>query len=301
MAYRKVNISDISELMRIPFIGDDIEINGLNLCNRETSYQSILSFIAHRRFFDFALNNSNVKALILSKALHAEFAPIALDRGKKYSYIISETPEFTFYDIHDELLLKTDFYNKDEKPPMIGHNCKIHPSAVIEENVVIGDNVTIGANSVIRKGSIIEDNVTIGHCSIIGSEGFQAIVGYRKMVKHVGGTIIRRGVFIGDNTTIGNALFEGNTEVGEYSKIDNHVHFAHNCKCGADCVITASSLLMGSSSLKDNVWLACNSVILNGKTVEENGFVGTLAFVNKDVPAGTTVIGIPARELRKNE
>ena len=145
--------------------------------------------------------------------------------------------------------------------------------------------------------SVIDDNVYVGCCSVIGSEGFQAIRGYGKMVKHVGGTHLCHDVYVGDNATVGNALFEGMTEVGPYSKIDNHVHFAHNCVCGHNCVITACSLLMGSTILKDNVWMAPNAVILNGKTIEDDGFVGTLAFVNKDVPAGVTVVGIPAKPL----
>ena len=105
--------------------------------------------------------------------------------------------------------------------------------------------------------------------------------------------------YVGDNTTVGNALFEGVTEVGPYSKLDNHVHFAHNCKCGENCFITACSLLMGSTTLDNNVWLAPNAVTLNGVHVHDDGFVGAISFANKEVFEGEVVAGIPARVLRK--
>lgn len=103
--------------------------------------------------------------------------------------------------------------------------------------------------------------------------------------------------YVGDNTTVGNALFEGVTEVGPYSKLDNHVHFAHNCKCGENCFITACSLLMGSTTLDNNVWLAPNAVTLNGVHVHDDGFVGAISFANKEVFEGEVVAGIPARVL----
>lgn len=89
------------------------------------------------------------------------------------------------------------------------------------------------------------------------------------------------------------------SELGAYSKLDNHVHFAHNCKCGENCFITACSLLMGSTVLDNNVWLAPNAVTLNGVHVHDNGFVGSLSFANKEVFEGEIVAGIPAKVLRK--
>jgi UDP-3-O-[3-hydroxymyristoyl] glucosamine N-acyltransferase len=194
---------------------------------------------------------------------------------------------------------QTGFYNHFQEEPIIGKGCIIHPSAVIENGVVIGNNVQIGPNSVVRSGSVIDDNVYIGCCSVIGSEGFQGIKGYPKMIKHVGGTHLCHDVYVGDCTTVGNALFEGNTEIGAYSKLDNHVHFAHNCNCGEHCFITACSLLMGSTTLENNVWMAPNAVTMNGVRVYDKGFIGAMSMANKDVYEGEVVVGIPAKVLKK--
>ena len=301
MNYHSAKLSEIASLVNVDFVGDDVTIENLNLCNRPTSYNSILGYTTSTKFIHAISQNKAVKALVVSEDVYSEINILLLEEGRKMSYIITGAPEIIFYDIHEALVKRTNFYVAENKEPQIGENCNIHPSAVIEQNVKVGNNVTIGPNSVVRSGSIIDDNVSIGCCSVIGSEGFQAIKGYDKMVKHVGGTHISEGVHIGDNTTIGNALFEGNTEVGSFSKISNHVQISHNCTIGKRCVITTNCIMMGSSHLLPEVWLAPNSVILNGVTIGEDAMVGTLTYANCDVPSGKTVVGIPCRILNKHE
>ena len=301
MNQRKANLGELCALVGASFIGEDVEINGLNLCNRETEYESILGYTTNAKFFDAILKNKAIKSLILSDELLQQFQPMAESAARSFSYILSEQPEFLFYDIHNLLWDKTDFYDHYQQKSIIGKNCDIHSSVVIENGVIIGDNVQIGPNSVVRRGSVIDNNVYIGCCSVIGSEGFQGIKGYPKMIKHVGGTHLYHNAYVGDCSTVGNALFEGVTEVGPYSKLDNHVHFAHNCKCGENCFITACSLLMGSTTLDNNAWLAPNAVTLNGVRVHDNGFVGALSFANREVFEGEVVAGIPAKVLRKIE
>lgn len=299
MEKRKAKLSELCSLVGASFIGEDVEINGLNLCNRETEYESILGYTTSAKFFNAILANNAVRALVLSEELLHRFQPMANEVSHNYSYIVSANPEFLFYDIHNLLWERTEFYDHFNEEAVIGSGCDIHPSVVVESGVKIGNNVQIGPNSVVRRGSVVDDNVYIGCCSVIGSEGFQGIKGYPKMIKHVGVTHLCHDVYVGDNSTVGNALFEGACEVGPYSKLDNHVHFAHNCKCGENCFITACSLLMGSTTLDNNVWLAPNAVTLNGVRVHDNGFIGAISFANKEVFEGEIVAGIPAKVLRK--
>ena len=291
-------LSDIAALVGEHIIGKDCIIGNLNLCNRPTQYSSILGYVTSTKFFEAIQKNTSLKALVINQSLLDELT-IYLDGQKELTYIVVDNPEFRFYDIHQALWNTKLFYDYDDFAPIIGKNCDIHPSAVIENGVIIGNNVQIGPNSVVRRGTVIDDNVYVGCCSVIGSEGFQGIRGYPKMIKHVGGTHLCHDAYVGDCSTVGNALFEGITEVGAYSKIDNHVHFAHNCRCGENCFITACSLLMGSTVLDNNVWLAPNAVTLNGVRVHDNGVVGAISFANKEVYEGEIVAGIPARVLRK--
>lgn len=299
MKERIATLNDIKILIGISYDGTNLEINGLNLCNRQTIYPSIVSYTTSSSFFSEINRNESIKALFITPALLEQF--IHEYPGRKMSYFIVNNPETEFYKLHEKLWEQTVFYNKFTFEPKIGRSCNIHSSAVIENGVIIRDNVIIGPSSVIRKGSIIENNVRIGCCSVIGSEGFQGIRyndGSSHVITHVGGTHLMQSVYIGDNTTVGNALFEGMCIVGKNTKVDNHVHIAHNCLIGDNNIITASSLLMGSSILENNTWLAPNVVVMNKKIIHNNSFVGSMSLVTKDVPENTTVVGIPAKKWK---
>lgn len=296
MDKRKAKLSELADLIGCHYIGDDIIINGLNLCNRPTDYDSILGYTTSELFFDAIYANSHINALVLTKELYEKLRQKDEMGERKMSYIISDEPEVLFYQLQNKLCKETDYYQIESKR-IIGRNCKIHPSAIIEEGTVLGDDVTVGANSVVCAGARIGDNTYIGCCSVIGEDGFQAIHGMEEHIYHSGGVEIGKGVTIGNNTSICRSLFEGATHVGDFSKIDNQVQVSHNCIVGKQCTICVGSLLLGSSTLEDEAYIAPGSVIMNQKTVGEGAFVGTMSYVNKTIKPRQEVFGIPARKL----
>ena len=219
------------------------------------------------------------------------------DYQNRFSCIIVENPEDEFYKIHHILYNETDFYEKKSFEPIIGLNCKIHRTVVIEKGAIVGDNVTIGANSVINSSVIIGNNTHIGCCSVIGSQGFQILrnsLGVPYNVTHVGGTTIGNNVWIGDNVTICNSIFEDALSIGNDCLIDNHTYIAHNCIIGNNNVITAGVIMLGSSELKNNCWIAPGAIIMNRVVINNKGFVGANSMVNSKVEEGVTVVGTPA-------
>lgn len=60
------------------------------------------------------------------------------------------------------------FYRGLKSMNIIGENCKIHPSAILE-GVELGDNVTIGANAVIRLSMIGHDSYVAENNTVINS------------------------------------------------------------------------------------------------------------------------------------
>ena len=69
MRYREIWLNEITQLTNRPFIGEDIIINGLNLCNRKTIYASIISYITSENLVDAVKNNSAIKVLFLTERL----------------------------------------------------------------------------------------------------------------------------------------------------------------------------------------------------------------------------------------
>jgi len=277
----------------------NIEIDGLNLCNRETEKNSILSYAVNANFADNVNKNKSVMALITAENEHG-FDDIIGSRSGCVIYC--KYPEDFFYQVHEALYNNTDFYQKFEFKSKIGTNSNIHPSAIIEQGVVIGNNVTVGPNSVVRSGSIMDDNVTIGCCTVIGSEGFQVIRFANKLplhVSHAGRCHICRDVYISDNCCVANSLFEGETYVGVGVKIDNCVHVGHNSYIGDEAVLTAGAILSGTSIIKERAWVGPNSSILNKVVVGSDSLVGIGSVVTRNVEPGTVVYGSPAKNHHK--
>lgn len=197
-----------------------------------------------------------------------KYIPIA--RKTKLELITCENPRMEFAKVLEtyEPNLKTD----------------IHPT------------VSIGKNTVIHEGTIIGKDVIIGDNCVIGGDGFGYIEDYK--IEHRGNVVINEGVHIGSNTCIDRAVI-GSTIIGENTKIDNLVHIAHGVKIGKSCKIIASSVLCGSVTLGNNVWVSPKAVIKNGITIGDEVVIGLGAVVINNVNRRTTVIGVPAKELKK--
>ncbi|MEQ9304958.1 MAG: acyltransferase [Marinoscillum sp.] len=104
-----------------------------------------------------------------------------------------------------------------------------------------------------------------------------------------------------DNLTLGKR-----TDIGSFSYINAKfgVVIEDLVQIGSHCSIYSTSTIDskdGQVVIKQNARIGTHSVVMPGVTIGENAIVGAFSFVNKDVPANTTVVGVPAKILKKHK
>jgi UDP-3-O-[3-hydroxymyristoyl] glucosamine N-acyltransferase len=215
------------------------------------------------------------------------------------------------------------------RPRLAAGDKGVSPSAKIEPHVVLGPGVVvgagaqigrgtrIGANSVIGPGVAIgrdceiSTNVSIGFALIgdrvrilagaaIGEPGFGATVGPKGLmdIPQLGRVILQDGVSIGANSCVDRGAFE-DTSIGENTKIDNQVQIGHNCRIGRNCAMAAHTGISGSVTMGDGVQCGGRTGVADHITIGDGARLAASSGVIKDVPAGETWGGFPARPARQ--
>ena len=119
---------------------------------------------------------------------------------------------------------------------------------------------------------------------------------YKRQFLHIGGVKIGNDVFIGSNCNIDRGHID-NTTIGDFVRIDNQVHIAHNCQIGKNSILAGKCALSGSVNLGENVILAGDVGIVDNITIGRNSLISAGTKVFKNFPENSKVGGYPARSL----
>lgn len=96
------------------------------------------------------------------------------------------------------------------------------------------------------------------------------------------------------------------TDIGAYTLIVSKygVEIADEVQIGSHCSVYSYSTIddkKGKVVLQKNCRIGTHSSIMPGVTVGKGAIVGAHSFVTKNVPAFTTVVGVPAKPITSNQ
>ncbi len=199
----------------------------------------------------------------------------------------------------------------------------IHPTASVAPTATIGSGAAIGADAVIAPGAVIGPGVQIGartkigpnvsiRCALIGNDvtilagasigeaGFGVTAGPEgaEDVPQWGRVIIQDLVTIGANTCIDRGAFD-DTIIGERTKIDNLVQIAHNVVIGRNVMMASFTGISGTSTIGDGVVMGGRVGIADHVHIGAGAQLAAASGIFRDIPAGETWGGSPARPLRQ--
>lgn len=197
----------------------------------------------------------------------------------------------------------------------VGPLCVVSDGAVIEDgvrleaNVFVGPGCHLGAGTVVEPGAVLLVKVRTGRRCLIHSGAVLGCDGFGMLppadgnppvkIPQLGGVVLGDEVEIGACTTVDRGTLD-DTAVGSFTKVDDHVHIAHNASIGENCILVAMTGIAGSAVLEDNVIMAARSGVGDHTRIGRGATVAANGGAIKDVAPGAVVSGFPARDHREN-
>ena len=150
-------------------------------------------------------------------------------------------------------------------------NYFIHPTSVVDENVIIGDGTKIWHFSHIQSGAQIGKNCSLG-----------------------------QNVNVSNNVTVGNGCkIQNNVSLYEGVELEDDVF------CGPSCVFTNDLTPRAkypkghenykTTLIKQGASIGANATVVCGHTVGEWAMIGAGAVVTSDVEPHALMLGVPAK------
>lgn len=87
--------------------------------------------------------------------------------------------------------------------------------------------------------------------------------------------------------------------IGKHTLINLNSTIGHDTKLGSFCSLMPGTNLAGGVTTGDRVLIGSGANVLNRVSIGEGACVGAGAVVTRAVKSGTTVVGVPAKEMRK--
>jgi acetyltransferase-like isoleucine patch superfamily enzyme len=152
---------------------------------------------------------------------------------------------------------------------IIGRNCQIGPHVTLYFDVELGDEVLIGDAASVREGARIGDRCLISRCCTLN---FNVTVG--------AGTRIMDSTHVVGDTVIGANCFIGVGVVMISDKSPGRLPY--------------DPVRVHGPAIEDDVVVGSGAIILPVR-IGKGAAIAAGALVTKDVPAGATAVGAPAR------
>lgn len=181
----------------------------------------------------------------------------------------------------------------------VGRDTVIEPSTLLRGRTVIGERCRIGPFAEI-KDSVVGDEAHIDH-SWLDEVEFGPGSDCGPYVKLRPGTRVAGGVHIGSFAEIVRSSVGRGTKIG-------HVSYLGDATVGEDVNIGAGAITANydgqgkqATVIEDGAFIGVDTMLRAPVRVGRGARTGAGSVVTRDVPPGTTAVGMPARAIRKRE
>ena len=206
--------------------------------------------------------------------------------GKKIASQTCSPEEAIGVNSRKELALVNKINNRKNLERLMAQGVTI----IDPDNTYIDSEVSIGKDTIVFPNTVIEKDVKIGPGCKIGPFAR-----------------LRPGTTLAKNVEVGNFVELCRTRIGEASKVKHHTYLGDtevgkNVNVGAGTIVANyDGVNKNRTIIEDNVFIGVGTVLIAPVKVGKDAKIGAGSVVtkNKDIPAGGTVVGVPARPFVK--
>lgn len=225
--------------------------------------------------------------------------PSLISRFPGVTWISTPDPRADFIDLSQKLLASgvLDISNAVPRPfgvhttASIGSHAVIHPNVRIDEGVIIGEHCVIHRGTWIRENSVIRDHAVIG-CE--GINAYRGLDGRQRGFPHLASVLIGESCEIGAGSVIPRGILTS-TVVGNHVVVGNLCNIGHGVVVEDNVWMSVGCLVGGHTSIGKKATLAMGVTVRDNLRIGAEAQVGMGSVVVRDVEAGVSIFGNPAR------
>ncbi len=187
----------------------------------------------------------------------------------------------------------------------IDSTVKIGQDTVIWPGTYLRGKTTIGVDCELGPNTIIQDSTIADKCVIL-----ESVLEYATVDEHVEmGPYchLRKNAHLGPHVHMGNfgevkdSYLGSGTKMGHFSYIGN-AQIGTNVNIGAGTITcNYDGVNKNPTEIGDDVFIGSDTMLVAPIKIGVGAKTGAGAVVNKDVPAGDVVVGVPAKSIKKDK
>jgi len=119
-------------------------------------------------------------------------------------------------------------------------------------------------------------------------------------VIHPSATISQEVKFGNGSVFAPNTVISGDAKLGNFNNLNPACIISHDCVLGDNNFLSSSTSLMGNCHIGNNNFFGSGGTMIPSTSLKDNNIIGAGAVITKSFLSMNTIVGVPAKKIKKN-